>query len=65
MPFQARPGDRGMAAAFVRRYRGEEPVTSYIRRWNRFGSTMGVLLFQEQVLRVAVDIAGLRLGTGK
>ncbi|MCO5192041.1 MAG: DNA polymerase III subunit alpha [Anaerolineae bacterium] len=58
--FKPGPATGGMAAAFVRRYRGEEPVTFlHPALESILGSTMGVLLFQEQVLRVAVDIAGL------
>ncbi len=49
-----------MARTFVRRYRGEEPVTflhpalAPILR-----PTQGVLIFQEQILRIAREIAGL------
>jgi DNA-directed DNA polymerase III PolC len=58
--FKPGPATGGMAASFVRRYRGEEPVTflhpalAPILR-----PTQGVLLFQEQILRVATEIAGL------
>ncbi len=58
--FKPGPATGGMARAFIRRYRGEEPVTflhpalePILRR------TQGVLLFQEQILRVAREIAGL------
>jgi DNA polymerase III alpha subunit len=49
-----------MAQAFVRRYRGEEPV-SYLHSTLKpiLESTKGVLIFQEQILRVAREIAGL------
>lgn len=58
--FKPGPATGGMAAAFVRRYRGEEPVTFLHPALEPIlGATMGVLLFQEQVLRVAVEIAGL------
>lgn len=58
--FKPGPALGGMAQAFVRRYRGEaavhylhpalEPILS---------RTKGVLIFQEQVLRIATEIAGL------
>lgn len=58
--FKPGPATGGMAAAFVRRYRGEEDtdylhpsLAPILRR------TQGVLLFQEQILRIAVEIAGL------
>ncbi len=49
-----------MAQTFIRRYRGEEPV-AYLHPALApiLGHTKGVLLFQEQVLRVAREIAGL------
>lgn len=58
--FKPGPAMGGMARAFVRRYRGEEevgflhPALAPILQ-----PTQGVLLFQEQVLRLAVEIAGL------
>ncbi len=58
--FKPGPATGGMAENFVRRYRGEEdveylhPVLEPILR-----STRGVLLFQEQILRVAREVAGL------
>ena len=58
--FKPGPATGGMAPAFIRRYRGEEtmqflhPLLEPI-----LGSTQGVLLFQEQVLRVATEIAHL------
>jgi DNA polymerase III subunit alpha len=58
--FKPGPATGGMAKSFVRRYRGEEavrylhPALEPILR-----ATQGVLLFQEQVLRVATEIAGL------
>ncbi|HEY43412.1 MAG TPA: DNA polymerase III subunit alpha [Anaerolineae bacterium] len=59
--FKPGPATGGMAQAFIRRYRGEEPV-SYLHPALKpiLGSTMGVLIFQEQILRVAREIAGLR-----
>ncbi|MBK6326489.1 MAG: DNA polymerase III subunit alpha [Chloroflexi bacterium] len=58
--FKPGPATGGMAKAFVRRYRGEEQV-SYLHPALEpiLGPTQGVLLFQEQVLRVATEIAGL------
>jgi len=58
--FKPGPATGGMARAFVRRYRGEEPV-QYLHPALApiLGSTQGILLFQEQVLRVAREIAGL------
>lgn len=58
--FKPGPAMGGMAAAFVRRYRGEEAV-SYLHPALQpiLGRTKGVLIFQEQVLRLAREIAGL------
>jgi DNA polymerase III alpha subunit len=58
--FKPGPATGGMAAAFVRRYRGEE-VVRYLHPTLEpiLGPTKGVLIFQEQVLRVAHQIAGL------
>lgn len=58
--FKPGPATGGMARAFIRRYRGDEPV-SYLHPSLEpiLVRTKGVLLFQEQVLRVARDIAGL------
>jgi DNA polymerase III subunit alpha len=69
--FKPGPAMGGMARTFVRRYRGEEPV-AYLHPSLEpiLAHTKGVLLFQEQVLRVATEIAGLsweqadRLRTG-
>jgi DNA-directed DNA polymerase III PolC len=58
--FKPGPATGGMAQAFVRRYRGEEPVRFLHPALTPIlGSTQGILLFQEQVLRVAREIAGL------
>jgi DNA polymerase-3 subunit alpha len=58
--FKPGPATGGMAQAFVRRYRGEEPVQFlHPALAPILGSTQGILLFQEQVLRVAREIAGL------
>ena len=58
--FKPGPCTGGMARTFVRRYRGEEPV-SYLHPAMEpiLGQTQGVLIFQEQILRVATQIAGL------
>jgi DNA polymerase III subunit alpha len=58
--FKPGPATGGMAAAFVRRYRGLEPV-SYLHPALApiLASTQGILLFQEQILRLATEIAGL------
>ena len=58
--FKPGPATGGMARAFVRRYRGEERV-SYLHPSLEpiLQPTQGVLLFQEQVLRLAVEVAGL------
>lgn len=58
--FKPGPALGGMARAFVARYRGQEPVT-YLHPALEpiLGRTKGVLLFQEQILRIAVEIAGL------
>ena len=58
--FKPGPAMGGMAHAFVRRYRGEEPVRFlHSALAPILGTTQGILLFQEQVLRVAREIAGL------
>ncbi|MCA9970312.1 MAG: DNA polymerase III subunit alpha, partial [Anaerolineales bacterium] len=58
--FKPGPATGGMARAFVRRYRGEEKVDFlHPALAPILGETQGVLLFQEQVLRIAVEIAGL------
>jgi len=64
--FKPGPATGGMAQAFVRRYRGKEPV-SYLHPALEpiLQSTKGVLIFQEQILRVAREIAGLRWEEGK
>src|SRR5690606_31223744 len=55
--FKPGPATGGMAEAFIRRYRGEEQVSFlHPALAEILGDTQGVLLFQEQVLRVARDI---------
>lgn len=58
--FKPGPATGGMAETFVRRYRGEAPV-GYLHPSLApiLAATKGVLLFQEQILRVATEIAGL------
>jgi DNA-directed DNA polymerase III PolC len=58
--FKPGPATGGMAEAFVRRYRGEEEA-SYLHPGLEpiLRRTKGVLLFQEQILQVATQIAGL------
>ncbi len=58
--FKPGPAMGGMARSFVRRYRGEEPV-SYLHPALEpiLRHTKGVLIFQEQVLRLAREIADL------
>lgn len=58
--FKPGPARGGMADAFVRRHRGEAPVTySHMALKPILGPTKGVLIFQEQVLRLATEVAGL------
>ncbi len=58
--FKPGPAMGGQADVFVRRYRGEIP-THYLHPALEpiLSRTKGVLIFQEQVLRVATEIAGL------
>ena len=58
--FKPGPALGGMARQFVLRYRGEAPVT-YLHPALEpiLGRTKGVLIFQEQILRIATEIAGL------
>ena len=58
--FKPGPSTGGMAQTFVRRYRGEEPVTDLHPALEPIlRHTKGVLIFQEQVLRIAREVAGL------
>jgi DNA polymerase-3 subunit alpha len=58
--FKPGPATGGMAGAFVRRYRGEEVVDFLHPALEPvLAETKGVLLFQEQILQIAVDVAGL------
>ena len=58
--FKPGPATGGMADTFIRRYRGEAEV-SYLHPSLEpiLGPTKGVLIFQEQILRVATEVAGL------
>lgn len=58
--FKPGPALGGMAKSFVRRYRGQERVTYLHPKLEPIlASTHGVLLFQEQILRIAREVAGL------
>lgn len=61
--FKPGPALGGMAQAFIRRYRGQEAVT-YLHPALApiLRPTQGVLLFQEQILRIATEVAGLTWG---
>lgn len=59
-----RPGPLtgGLKEAFVRRHRGLEPVQHLHPSLHQLlGDTYGVILYQEQVLRIAHELAGLSL----
>jgi DNA polymerase III alpha subunit len=59
-----RPGPLtgGLKDAFVRRHRGEEPVAHlHPALETLLKDTYGVILYQEQVLRIAHELAGLSL----
>jgi len=58
--FKPGPATGGMADAFVQRYRGLAPITFLHPSLTPIlGKTQVILLFQEQILRVATEIAGL------
>ncbi len=58
--FKPGPATGGMARTFVRRYRGEEPVGFLHPALEPIlRPTQGVLIFQEQILRIAREVAGL------
>ncbi|WP_423223680.1 DNA polymerase III subunit alpha [Candidatus Amarolinea aalborgensis] len=63
-----RPGpvQANMVHPYLRRRRGEEPV-HYLhpRLQPALAETLGVILFQEQVLKVARDVAGFTPGAGE
>jgi DNA-directed DNA polymerase III PolC len=59
-----RPGplSGGLKDAFVRRFKGEEPVEHlHPALAPLLGETFGVILYQEQVLRIAHELAGFSL----
>ncbi|MHC4789197.1 MAG: helix-hairpin-helix domain-containing protein, partial [Planctomycetota bacterium] len=59
------PSSSGMKGAFIRRMRGEEPVrypTPLIEE--ALSRTYGVMLYQEDILRVAEAVAGFTLAEG-
>jgi DNA polymerase III subunit alpha len=59
-----RPGPLkgGLRDAFVRRFRGEEPVTQIHESLTELlNDTLGVILYQEQVLRIAHELGGLSI----
>ena len=59
-----RPGplDAGMHKVFIRRKRGEEPVTYALPELEPIlSSTYGVITYQEQVMRIAQTLAGISL----
>src|SRR5690606_20492539 len=58
--FKPGPAMGGMARHFIHRYRGDEAVTFLHPALEPIlGKTQGILLFQEQILRIAREIAGL------
>ena len=58
-PLGARIGDYNMVDIFIRRKQGEEAVTYPVPEMEIIlKDTYGVIVFQEQVMRLAVDIAG-------
>jgi len=59
-----RPGPLrgGLRDDFVRRFRGEEPVTHIHSSLEKLlKNTLGVILYQEQVLRIAHELGGLSI----
>ena len=59
-----RPGPLrgGLRDAFVRRFRGEEPVAHIHSSLEKLlENTLGVILYQEQVLRIAHELGGLSI----
>ena len=59
-----RPGPLrgGLRDAFVRRFRGEEPIEHIHPSLEKLlGDTFGVILYQEQVLRIAHELGGLSI----
>ncbi|MFO7959199.1 MAG: DNA polymerase III subunit alpha [Candidatus Brocadiia bacterium] len=59
------PSSSGMKHAFIRRRRGEEPVSYPTPLLEKaLGTTWGVMLYQEDILRVAKEVAGFSLAEG-
>ena len=59
-----RPGvaESGMMQQFIRRHKGEEPITYLHPKLEKIlGSTYGVMIYQEDVIRVAHEVAGMTL----
>jgi DNA polymerase III alpha subunit len=60
------PSESGMKAAFCRRRRGLEPVTyPHERLRDTLAGTQGILLYEEDVMRVAAALCGLPLAEGE
>src|SRR5262249_25966721 len=60
------PAESGMKEAFCRRRRGLEPVTyPHDRLRETLGETHGILLCEEDVMRVAAALCGLPLAEGE
>jgi len=59
------PSSSGMKHAFIRRMRGEEPTTYPTPLMEEaLSKTYGVMLYQEDILRVAEAVAGFSLAEG-
>ncbi|HXF23785.1 MAG TPA: LAGLIDADG family homing endonuclease, partial [Gemmatimonadaceae bacterium] len=59
-----RPGplDAGMHKVYIRRKRGEEPITYALPELEEFlNDTYGVITYQEQVMRISQKLAGISL----
>ncbi len=57
------PAAAGMKEAFIRRKRGLDPVTyAHPRMADFLHATYGVMLYQEDVMNVAVNLAGYTMG---
>src|SRR5215831_3411104 len=60
------PAESGMKEAFCRRRRGLEPVTfPHERLRDTLAETQGILLYEEDVMRVAAALCGLPLAEGE
>src|SRR6185503_3786819 len=60
------PSESGMKEAFCRRRRGLEPVTyPHERLRETLAETEGILLYEEDVMRVATALCGLPLAEGE